>query len=82
MPIYEYKCQDCGEITELLVDGSTANSEIECGYCKSKNLSKLLSKVSVLMGKTGIKPQNGKTCCGRDERCEKPPCSEDGSCVR
>jgi putative FmdB family regulatory protein len=24
----------------------------------------------------------GGTCCGRAERCEKPPCSDDGVCKR
>jgi len=29
-----------------------------------------------------IGSQDGLTCCGRTERCEKPPCSDDGSCKR
>lgn len=23
-------------------------------------------------------PSSGRTCCGRTERCDKPPCSDDG----
>ena len=25
---------------------------------------------------------SGKTCCGRTERCDKPPCSDDEVCKR
>jgi hypothetical protein len=24
----------------------------------------------------------GSTCCGRSERCDTPPCSNDGKCQR
>jgi hypothetical protein len=24
----------------------------------------------------------GKTCCGRDERCESPPCGTERGCMR
>jgi len=25
---------------------------------------------------------SGRTCCGRTERCDRPPCSDDGACKR
>lgn len=25
---------------------------------------------------------SGQTCCGRDERCDTPPCSDNGRCKR
>ena len=41
MPIYEYKCQDCGQINELLV--LRKDEEVSCKSCNSQNLEKLIS---------------------------------------
>lgn len=43
MPIYEYKCQDCGNIFEKL---TYKEEEIECPYCSGKNIKKLISLFS------------------------------------
>lgn len=47
MPIYEYKCQDCGKQSTILllrIDPSFAPS---CHHCRSPRLSRLLSRVAV-----------------------------------
>jgi putative FmdB family regulatory protein len=77
MPIYEYRCQDCGESFEILVRGRT---EIACPYCGSALLSKLLSVPYLSSGRTARRA--GQTCCGREERCSAPPCSDGGTCRR
>jgi putative FmdB family regulatory protein len=74
MPIYEYRCRDCGTIFEALVRGEVA----KCVRCGSISLDKLLSAPAVLSGETS-RPA-GHTCCGRDERCDAPPCSTGGAC--
>ena len=78
MPIYEYKCLDCGEVSEIFL--RSPNSEIaKCPICSSKNLERLLSaSYGIRMGAS----VPGRTCCGRTERCETPPCSTDGICRR
>lgn len=43
MPIYEYHCDECGEDSELLVNGGT---QPDCPKCGGKKLSKLLSIVA------------------------------------
>jgi len=41
MPIYEYRCDDCGQEFEYLV---LSSSEIpECPSCQKQNVSKLMS---------------------------------------
>ncbi|WP_273333823.1 FmdB family zinc ribbon protein [Dictyoglomus turgidum] len=40
MPIYEYRCENCGEKFEKLVMG---DEEITCPKCGSKKIIKLLS---------------------------------------
>jgi len=83
MPIYEYKCNMCGKISEFLVGiGRDETSEFKCEYCGSKELTKVFSKSHVSKSNHTIGQQKGKTCCGRDERCDTPPCSDDGICKR
>ena len=43
MPIYEYKCEDCGTKFEKLVRRSTETSEIECPSCGEKHLKQEFS---------------------------------------
>ena len=77
MPIYEYRCSECDSGFEVLVRG---NNAVSCPHCGSSAVEKLLSAPVMLSGQTTRKP--GHTCCGRDERCEVPPCSEGSECRR
>jgi putative FmdB family regulatory protein len=78
MPIYEYKCLDCGKVSEIFL--RSPNSEgAKCPICGSENLERLLSaSYAIRMNAT----MPGRTCCGRTERCETPPCSTEGICQR
>jgi putative FmdB family regulatory protein len=42
MPIYEYKCEDCGTKFEKLVR-SSGGAELECPSCGQKHLEQQLS---------------------------------------
>lgn len=77
MPIYEYRCVDCGTTFEALVRDQGV---VTCPDCGSSSLKKLLSTPTVLSGRTA-RPA-GRTCCGREERCDAPPCSNEGTCRR
>jgi len=48
MPIYEYRCQDCGKVSEFLLIKSDAVFVPQCKRCKSKKMSRVLSKVRVI----------------------------------
>jgi len=43
MPIYEYKCQDCGTRFEKLVRRSADAETLECPSCGQKRLNQELS---------------------------------------
>ena len=53
MPIYEYSCDDCKATFEVLVCGSASNETPLCEKCKSKNVKKLLSPMSVFSSGKG-----------------------------
>jgi len=43
MPLYEYKCNDCKKIFEVLHRSSSNLEKVECPECKSENYTKLFS---------------------------------------
>ncbi|MEF3255316.1 MAG: zinc ribbon domain-containing protein [Deferribacterales bacterium] len=50
MPIYEFKCNDCGkQFSKLVIKKEDVP---QCPSCKSENVEKLFSTVAAL-GKTG-----------------------------
>ena len=46
MPIYEYKCNKCGECFEQIVFPSDDENSFECGSCGSRDISRLVSSFS------------------------------------
>lgn len=79
MPIYEYECEDCGKVSEVLHKKINAKERPACPSCGSKRLAKLISIPSVSV-KSESSIAEG-TCCGRDTPCAVPPCS-DGTCAK
>lgn len=74
MPIYEYRCQNCGERVEVWL--RSGGETPHCPNCGSLLLRKLFSAPYVMS--KGREHSAGTTCCGRAERCTTPPCSPDG----
>lgn len=60
MPIYEFKCLKCNEVTEILVKNSQDQMEMVCGKCGSENLERVISTINFSMG-GGSKPAGGST---------------------
>jgi putative FmdB family regulatory protein len=48
MPIYEFRCDDCGKISEFLLIKSEETFTPQCKRCKSKKMSRVLSRVRVV----------------------------------
>ena len=48
MPIYEYRCQDCGARTQVLTISVHSAIEVKCRRCGGPNLKKLVSRVAIL----------------------------------
>jgi putative FmdB family regulatory protein len=48
MPIYEYRCNDCGKISEFLLIKVHEAFIPQCKRCKSKKMTRVLSRVRVV----------------------------------
>jgi len=75
MPIFEYKCNDCDKVFEILqLPG--IKTELKCAACSGTSLKKLIS-APFLPSSVG-KPANDSTVCAG---CETPPgCPGAGGC--
>jgi putative FmdB family regulatory protein len=79
MPIYEYKCKSCGQTAEIMTQTFNNPPVPKCPAC-GEEMQRRLSSPALVTVKNS---QSGRTCCGREERCEKPPCSGGaGNCHR
>ncbi len=56
MPIYEYRCSECGEKFEKLVRFGASTSEVECPKCGARKADKLISAFSARMSSTAAAP--------------------------
>jgi len=68
MPLFEYRCRDCGAKFERLVGPST--SEVVCKVCASRRVDKLLSVFAVAGGSHSEAPAEPGPCgaCGAPRR--------------
>jgi putative FmdB family regulatory protein len=78
MPLYDYHCEDCGMVSELLIYASS--DQPQCSFCGSPKLKKLVSAHSSLSGTPQTRfPGAGDTgCCGSQPH--QADCEGPGSC--
>lgn len=84
MPTYEYECASCGLRFEERQDITEAPLT-HCPECQGV-VRRLITGGSGFLLRAGDAHTHGRfsegcslertgmTCCGRDERCDKPPC--------
>ena len=72
MPIYEYRCQDCGAKFERLVRRSTDVAELECPSCGKRRLDQELSTFAAHAG--------GSPKSAEGPSCPSGRCSNPGMC--
>ena len=74
MPIYEYRCEKCGQVNEFIILGK--QEELLCKQCGSGDLKKLLSAHNISNNASRGFPEPGPGgCCGTPNSCGSP-----GSC--
>jgi len=81
MPIYEYECQSCGYRFERYQKMSDLPILV-CPKCGAPVRKLISAGTGVIFKGKGFyvtdygRQSGGRTCCGRTERCETPPCSD------
>ena len=78
MPLYEYHCPACDKRVEVLL--LSAASEARCPECGGP-LGRRLISVPYVARRSGERLE-GLSCCGREDRCDAPPCEDSGVCRR
>jgi putative FmdB family regulatory protein len=70
MPIYEYRCQDCGGVTEAFLRNRQEAAQLRCQQCGCGRLERTyLSPIAPV--RTGTR-QEIIPCCGEQEGCSDP----------
>ncbi len=72
MPIYEFKCQKCEDLFELLLMGDDKAVELKCPHCGSGDFQKIMSHTSYAMG-TGAQQRQGSSTQTRS--CSSGSCA-------
>ncbi|MDR2017621.1 MAG: zinc ribbon domain-containing protein [Syntrophobacterales bacterium] len=80
MPIYEYQCEQCGTVTEVLFLGK--EQDAACSACGGTRLTKLMSAPNISVKESAASfgaPQEG--CCGSPDMCGAgSSCANRGQC--
>jgi len=76
MPLYEYKCTDCSNDFEILQYSYKDTAVVcpDCGSTAEKVISAGAGFIVKKSGNTHSDCGHAAPCCGRDARCDKPPC--------
>ncbi len=61
MPMYEYRCQECGRQYEQLRRMSEADQDLKCPQCGSENVKRQYSACAIGAGSAG---SSGAGACG------------------
>ncbi|MDQ7033193.1 MAG: zinc ribbon domain-containing protein [Desulfonauticus sp.] len=64
MPIFEFKCLQCGHLQEFILKNAEDTVEIKCEKCGSEELTRVLSRVSYAMSSPSGKATLTSKQCG------------------
>ena len=77
MPTYVYECKNCGELEQ---DQPISEPALEhCPQCGGDVRRIIAGGTSFIMKGRGAKERHCERetpCCGRETRCDKPPCGK------
>lgn len=69
MPIYEFRCANCGNVEEFILTGSR-EIEVKCGACGGEDLERVISRTNYAMGSSRGAGVSGTTrSCGPGQSC-------------
>jgi len=77
MPTYTYLCGHCGEFD--LRQSILEPALVACPQCEGSVKRIITGGVGFIMkgeGTSGSHCENETPCCGRETRCDRPPCGK------
>ena len=69
MPIYEFRCTQCGHIQEIIVTGSDREVSMVCEECRGEEMERVLSQVNYSMGSSGTSGGEGASPSSTTRNC-------------
>jgi putative FmdB family regulatory protein len=71
MPIFEYRCEKCGQTNEFLILGK--QEPLHCRHCGGEDLTKLMSAHNTSSASPERFAEKGPgSCCGSPHSCDTP----------
>lgn len=64
MPLYEYRCKDCGEVFEKMMRWSEADRSPSCPKCQSQDTQKKMSQIASFGSSAASGSWSGGSNCG------------------
>lgn len=65
MPIYDYRCDNCGKVYDVFHKVKEVEEDVVCPECESTKHTRLLSAPSISMGSgSDLPPCGDGSCCG------------------
>jgi len=59
MPIYEFKCRDCGRLTSVFVKTVGSSYRAQCQHCGGRNLRRIVSRFAYHKSEQSILEEYG-----------------------
>ncbi|MBW1769461.1 MAG: zinc ribbon domain-containing protein [Deltaproteobacteria bacterium] len=71
MPIFEFRCIECGNFFEKLFLRADEKADIECPACGSVSFERVVSRINYAMGpgQGGKQPNISAKSCGSGNQC-------------
>lgn len=77
MPLFEYRCRECGTLVEKIVLGQ--EEAFDCPECGSANMDKVISATADYRNEGGLPGPGDTACCGSAPG-QAAGCAGPGSC--
>ena len=71
MPIFEFRCLQCGHLFEKLFVGTDKKADLACPECQALSLERVVSRTSYVVGAGpgGNKPTITEKSCAPGSKC-------------
>lgn len=63
MPVYDYRCKECGKTYDVFHKGREKAEDVVCPHCGSLSSVKLMSAPMIAVGASGRSEAASPSCC-------------------